>query len=129
MENDFYTIASFEFTAEAQVMKGRFESQGIEVFLKDEHTLDADPLISHAIGGVKLQVHVKDKATAIELYNELREYEVERQGNRVTCPNCEKNRVLIAPPRKNLLYMLFPFFEPTRYQCGECGEIFNKKAK
>lgn len=129
MENDFYTIASFEFTAEAQVLKGRFESQGIEVFLKDEHTLDADPLISHAIGGVKLQVHIKDKEEAIALYKELREYEVDRQGNRIICPNCQENRVLIAPPRKNLLYMLFPFFEPTRYQCGECGEVFNKKVK
>lgn len=128
MENDFYTVAAFEYTAEAQVMKGKFESQGIAVFLKDEHTLDADPLISNAIGGVKLQVHLKDKEAAIALYKEIREYEVDRYGNRIICPNCKKDRVLIAPPRKNLRYMLFPFFEPTRYLCGECGEIFNKKA-
>ncbi|WP_430411428.1 DUF2007 domain-containing protein [Kordia sp.] len=127
MENSFYTIAAFDYTAEAQVMKGKFMSQGIEVFLKDEHTLDADPLISHAIGGVKLQVHIKDKEEAMALYNELREYEVDRQGNRLTCPNCKENRVLIAPPLKKFLYLLFPFFEPTRYLCGDCGEIFKPK--
>lgn len=128
MENDFYTIAAFEYTAEAQVMKGKFESHGIAVFLKDEHTLDADPLISNAIGGVKLQVHIKDKEAAIALYKEIREYEVNRDGSRIVCPKCGEDKVLIAPPRKSLLYMLFPFFEPTRYMCGECGEIFNKKS-
>jgi hypothetical protein len=127
MKNDFYTVASFEYTAEAQVMKGKFMSEGIEVFLKDEHTLDTDPLVSNAIGGVKLQVHVQDKEAAIELYNELREYEVDRQRNRIICPNCNENKVLIAPPKKKLLYMLFPFFEPKRYMCNVCGEIFKPK--
>ncbi|QHI37902.1 hypothetical protein IMCC3317_32850 [Kordia antarctica] len=126
MNNEFYTIASFEYTAEAQVMKGKFMSEGIEVFLKDEHTLDVDPLVSHAIGGVKLQVHAKDRKQAIALYNELREYEVDRNRNRIICPNCESDRVLIAPPKKSLLYMLFPFFEASRYMCSNCAEIFKK---
>ena len=129
MKNDFYTVTSFEYTAEAQVMKGKFMSHGIEVFLKDEHTVDVDPLVSHAIGGVKLQVHLQDKEAAIELYNELREYEVDRRRSRIICPACEKDRVLIAPPRKNLLYMLFPFFEPKRYECANCGEIFKPVEK
>jgi len=123
-ENEFYTIAAFDYTAEAQVMKGKFMSHGIEVFLKDEHTLDTDPLISQAIGGVKLQVRGKDREEAIALYNELREYEVDRKGNRIICPNCGGNRVLIAPPKKSIRYLLFPFFEPARYQCSECNEIF-----
>jgi len=127
MENEFYTIATFEYTAEAQVMKGRFMSQGIEVFLKDQYTVDVDPMVSHAIGGVKLQVHAQDKEQGIALYNELREYEVDRKRNRVICPKCKGNRVLIAPSRKSLLYLLFPFFEPKRYLCNTCGEIFKPK--
>lgn len=125
-ENEFYTIAAFDYTAEAQVMKGKFMSHGIEVFLKDEHTLDADPLISQAIGGVKLQVRGKDRDEAIALYNELREYEVDKQGNRIVCPKCEGDRILIAPSKKSILYLLFPFFEPTRYQCSNCNEIFKR---
>ncbi|WP_420570795.1 DUF2007 domain-containing protein [Kordia sp.] len=126
MKNDFYTVASFEYTAEAQVMKGKFMSHGIEVFLKDEHTIDVDPLVSHAIGGVKLQVHLQDKEAAITLYNELREYEVDKHRVRIVCPNCGKNRIIIAPPKKSMLYLLFPFFEPKRYECIDCGEIFKK---
>ena len=127
MQNDFYTVATFEYSAEAQVMKGRFESQGIEVFLRDEYTIDTDPLVSHAIGGVKLQVHLQDKEAAIELYNELREYEKDRQGIRIICVNCGSNRVVIAPPKKSLYYLLFPFMEPKRYQCIDCHTIFKSK--
>jgi len=127
MQNDFHTVATFEYTAEAQVMKGRFESQGIEVFLRDEYTIDTDPMVSHAIGGVKLQVHLQDKEVAIELYNELREYEKDMKGNRIVCPNCEKNRIIIAPLKKSIFYMLFPFLEPKRYECIDCGEIFKPK--
>ncbi|MBC8755613.1 DUF2007 domain-containing protein [Kordia sp. YSTF-M3] len=126
MKNEFFTIAAFEYTAEAQVMKGKFMSQGIEVFLKDEYTVDVDPMVSHAIGGVKLQVHVNDKEQAIALYNELREYETDPRGNPISCPKCEGERILIAPSKKSILYLLFPFFEPNRYICSNCGEIFKK---
>jgi DNA-directed RNA polymerase subunit RPC12/RpoP len=126
MENEFFTIATFEYTAEAQVMKGRFMSQGIEVFLKDEYTVDVDPMVSHAIGGVKLQVHAKDSAAAIELYNEIREYETDPHGNPIACPECEGERILIAPSKKSIVYLLFPFFEPNRYICSNCNEIFKK---
>ncbi|AXG68501.1 hypothetical protein KORDIASMS9_00716 [Kordia sp. SMS9] len=124
MKNDFYTVTTFEYTAEARVMQGKFMSEGIEVFLRDQYTVDVDPFVSNAIGGVKLQVHLQDKEAAIALYNELREYEVDRKRNRIICPNCNENKVLIAPPKKNLLYLLFPFIEPKRYQCNVCGEIF-----
>ena len=126
MENEFYTIASFEYTAEAQVMRGKFMSEGIEVFLKDEHTIDVDPLVSHAIGGVKLQVHAKDREAGVALYNELREYETGPRGNPISCPKCEGERILIAPSKKSFIYLLFPFFEPNRYICSNCQEIFTK---
>ncbi|PXX31524.1 hypothetical protein [Arenibacter sp. ARW7G5Y1] len=57
MTPEFYTIAAFEFVADVQILKGRLESDGIPVFLRDENTLNSDPLISNAIGGVKLQVY------------------------------------------------------------------------
>ena len=127
MINEFYTVTTFEYTAEARVMQGKFMSEGIEVFLRDQYTVDVDPLVSNAIGGVKLQVHLQDKEAAIALYNELREYEVDRKRNRIICPNCNENKVLIAPPKKKLLYLLFPFFEPKVYLCNVCGETFKSK--
>jgi len=126
MENDFYTIASFEYSADAQILKGKLISEDIEVFLKDQYTVDTDPLVSHAIGGVKLQVHLNDKEKAIAIYNEFRKYETDANGNSISCPKCKEKRVLIAPPTKKIIYLLFPFFEPKQYECTNCGEIFKK---
>ena len=81
MENDFYTIASFEYSADAQILKGKLMSEDIEVFLKDQYTVDTEPLESHAIGGVKLQVNLHDQEKALAIYNEFREYETDANGN------------------------------------------------
>lgn len=123
MENEFYTVASFEYTADAQIIKGKLMSEGIEVFLRDEHTIDVDPMVSHAIGGVKVEVHIKDKEKAISIYNEVREYEKDAQGNPLVCRNCNEKRMIIAPLSKSFIYMLFPFFEKKKYQCNNCGQI------
>ncbi|WP_342662741.1 hypothetical protein [Gelidibacter mesophilus] len=57
MNNEtFTTVAVFQYSTEAQIIKGRLESDGIEVFLSDNLTIDTDPLVSNAIGGIKLKV-------------------------------------------------------------------------
>ena len=60
MEQLFTTIAVFTYCSEAKIIKGRLESEGIEVFLSDELTIDTDPLVSNAIGGVKLKVFTEN---------------------------------------------------------------------
>ena len=52
MRNEFYTITSSTYSADIQILRGKLESEGIPVFLKDENTINTDPLISDAIGGV-----------------------------------------------------------------------------
>ena len=95
MTPEFYTIAAFEFVADVQILKGMLESDGIPVFLRDENTLNSDPLISNAIGGVKLQVYYSDKEKATEIYNEVRAYAMDDQGNLRSCPNCNAQRMEI----------------------------------
>ena len=51
---DNYTIlTTFPYSTEAQITKSKLEAEGIKVMLLDEKTIDSDPLISQAIGGVK----------------------------------------------------------------------------
>lgn len=123
MEDKFYILAAFEFVADVQILKGKLESEGIAVFLKDENTLNSDPLISHAIGGVKLQVYTKDKERALEIYNEVRAYAIDDKGNPIVCPNCKARRSEAYYGRKNLFFKLFPFFEEKKYKCLNCGFI------
>ncbi len=123
MTNEFYTIGSFEYPADVQIIKGRLESEGIMVFLRDENTLNTDPLISQAIGGVKLQVYSKDKDKATAIYDEIRSYALDDHGDPVICPNCKAQRSEVYYARKGIFYKLFPFFEKKKYKCLQCNMI------
>lgn len=123
MEEKFYTVGSFEFVADVQIIRGKLESEGIAVFLRDENTINADPLISSAIGGVKLEVYTKDKDRAIKIYDEIRAYATDNDGNRIVCPNCKATKSEAYYERKSLFHKLFPFFEGRKYKCLNCGII------
>lgn len=60
-------MTSFTYPHEAYVIKSRLESDGIEVFLKDEYTVQVNNLYSNAIGGVKLLVKNSDFDRAYEI--------------------------------------------------------------
>tara|TARA_R110001606_G_scaffold101402_1_gene222534 strand:+ start:88 stop:465 length:378 start_codon:yes stop_codon:yes gene_type:complete len=125
MNDNFKILAVFNYSTEAHVTKSRLDSDGFETMLMDETTIDTDPLVSNAIGGVKLLVHKKDFEKAALVYNEIRTYQKDDEGNEISCPNCKSNRILVAQAqRKNIFYMLFPFFEKTRHICNDCKTIF-----
>ena len=126
MNQKFSTIASFDYPADVQILKGKLESEGIPVFLRDENTLNSDPLISNAIGGVKLQVYSEDKEKALAIYNEIRAYAIDDSGNPVECPNCKAQKSEAYYERKGLFNKLFPFFEKRKYKCLNCGMITNQ---
>jgi hypothetical protein len=123
---DHYTVlAAFPYSTEAQVTKAKLEAEGISVMLLDEKTVDSDPLISQAIGGVKLLVHNDNVKQALKIYNQIRVYEKDKNGDNIVCGNCESTKILIAEPlRKNIFFMLFPFFEKTKYRCNVCNTTF-----
>lgn len=123
MNQEFYTLGAFEYTADVQIIKGKLESEGIPVFLKDENTINTDPLISQAIGGVKLRVYSRDKDMALKIYNEIRSYALDKNGNLVTCPNCKAQRSEVYYSRKSFIHKLFPFLEKKKYKCLNCGMI------
>jgi hypothetical protein len=123
---DNYTIlTTFPYSSEAQITKSKLEAEGIRVLLLDEKTIDSDPLISQAIGGVKLLVYNDDAEEALKIYNRIRLYEKDNAGDAIVCPNCQSTKILTAElTRKNIFYMLFPFFEKTKFRCNVCNTIF-----
>ncbi|MFD2586557.1 DUF2007 domain-containing protein [Croceitalea marina] len=123
MGKDLVTLGSFEFLADVQIIKGKLESEGITVTLKDENTVGVEPFASNAIGGIKLQVYAVDKEKAQDIYNELRKYAVDENGNLVQCPNCKAQKSEVHYLRNTLFYKLFPFFEPKKYRCTNCEFI------
>ncbi len=125
MKDKYTVLEIFEFSSEAQVIKSKLEAEDIDAVLMDEKTIDSDPLISQAVGGVKLLVYNEDLQKARAIYDGIRHYHKDEEGNDIHCPQCNSTRILVAPlERKNMFYMLFPFFEKTRYICNDCNTIF-----
>ena len=123
MNVEFRTIGSFEFYADVLVIKGKLEAEGIPVFLRDEATVNSDPSLSSAMGGVRLQVYSSDWDRAKQIYDEVRGYATDSEGNLIVCPNCKATRSEIYYSRKNMFYKLFPFFESKKYRCLQCNFI------
>ena len=134
MQDTFVTIARFQYSSEAEIMKGRLESDGIRVFLKDNITIDTDPLVSNAIGGIKLKVLAKDEETAREILQSIQNYSVDNEGEPITCPNCGKNRIELystITDFKSLVSFLIGFITGTlpfstryQYKCEDCNTEF-----
>jgi hypothetical protein len=69
--NEWVTIATFNYTHQAALLKGRIESDGFLCNIKDELIVNTNPLYSNAIGGVKVQVRDCDVQNVIPLLKEL----------------------------------------------------------
>lgn len=52
----FIVICTYDNYIPAHIALGRLQSENINCYLQDEYTVTIDPLISNAIGGIKLLV-------------------------------------------------------------------------
>ncbi|OAB80029.1 putative signal transducing protein [Cochleicola gelatinilyticus] len=135
MSNTFTTIATFVYSSEAKIIKGRLESEGIDAFLQDDLTIDTDPLVSNAIGGVKLRVRTEDTIKAKHIIASINPYSVNDQGEDIECPNCKSTKINYfthITSVKTLLAFLFgflfgglPFYTKYEYTCVRCKTKFS----
>lgn len=135
MENTFTTIATYQYSSEAQIIKGRLLSEGIEAFLADAVTIDTDPLVSNAIGGVKLKVPTRDVAKAKEILQSISTYSLDDAGAPVVCPNCNSAQTNLFTTVSDLrslgafligfLFGTLPFYTKYEYRCANCNHKFN----
>jgi len=75
-------IASFAYPTDPVyiLLVARLRHEGIEHAMADEITINADPLLSQAIGGVKVKVHVSDMARAREIYEAILQEQQQDEG-------------------------------------------------
>ncbi len=67
MTDKFITVLTVTYPHELAIIKGLLESEEIECRIQDELTTQVNPLLSNAIGGVKLQVNEKDLEKTVEI--------------------------------------------------------------
>lgn len=66
---NFVVIASYDNYVPAHIAMGRLQEEGINCWLQDEYTVTIDPLLSNAVGGIKLMVTEPQAERALEILN------------------------------------------------------------
>ena len=123
---DLVTVKTFDSYFVANIILGRLHAEGVECYLKDEVTVTIDPILTNAIGGIKLVVRKENAATVKKI---LDSYDAQYLLA-ATCPQCGEHAFsYIAKPGVTnfltaILTTLFASYAVAPnyvYQCGHCG--------
>ena len=123
---DLVILQTFDNYFNANIQLTRLRSSGVECYLKDEYTVTIDPLLSNAIGGIKLLVR-RSEENKIRML--LREMNAESES-KLLCPKCGCHKFNLVPKRstENLLTAISTWFFSSYavsvdniYQCTNCG--------
>ena len=127
---EFFILQSFNNYIDAHLLMTRLESENIECWLQDENTVTITPILTNAVGGIKLLVKKEDFARAVEIFRET-------ENNRkqaIECPNCKGHNIeLVSTPRKatNWISAIATFFlgdyaltVDKVYHCFDCKHEF-----
>jgi hypothetical protein len=135
MEDIFELIGSYQYSSEAIIIKGKLESEGIEVFMRDNYTVDANPLYSNAVGGVKLFINSNDYLKAKEVIAQVSQYSLDDNSELLKCPNCGAEQIEMVTSIKDLkslsVYIFslllgsLPFYSKHKHKCRKCNFEFN----
>jgi hypothetical protein len=63
----FVLLQSFDNYIPAHIAMGRLKDEFINCYLQDENTVTIDPLLSNAIGGIKLMVESSQAERALDI--------------------------------------------------------------
>lgn len=94
---NFVIAAVFDNYINAHVTLGRLQEEHINCWLKDENTVTIDPILTNAVGGIKLMVAEPQIERALALMAaDRQEYQQQHP-----CPQCGSQNIdLVSTPRK-----------------------------
>ena len=119
-------LKTFDNYFSANIWLTRLQDAGIHCFLLDENTVTIDPILTNAIGGIKLAVSQEDEPTARDM---LLAFEQEYRRS-ARCPRCGSDQFLQVPKRNagnmltavlTWLFSSFAISAEQVYQCQQCS--------
>lgn len=125
---ELVTIRTFSNYFSANILLTKLRDAGIQCFLKDEHTVTIDPLLTNAVGGIKLVINKDDSQEVFEL---LRQFDEEYRRNAV-CPKCGSHNIELVPEQTpanmitailSWLFSSYAVSVENVYKCGNCGYV------
>ena len=128
---EFVQLRSFDNYIEANIVLGMMQQSNINCHLKDEYLVTIDPLLSPAVGGMKLMVHNSQIERAWGLMNKAEENYLKS----ISCPVCKKHSLTIVQVTKKYKSKLAAFasmllngqsIETKKlYKCTACNYDFS----
>ena len=127
---DFVILQSFNNYLDAHLLMAKLESEDIQCWLQDENTVTLYPILTNAVGGIKLFVNKNDLSRARQIF-----WEVENNRKKIIeCPKCKGHNIeLVSTPRKaaNWFSAILTFFlgdyalaVDKVNHCFDCGNEF-----
>jgi hypothetical protein len=135
MEEQFQLVGRYQYSSEAIIYKGKLESEGIKVYIRDNNIVDSNPLYSNAVGGIKLFVKEEDLEKAQLILSEVSKYSIDENNLLIKCPKCNAEQVDMVTSIKDIksflaflfsvLIVIMPFYSKYKYKCQSCKFEFN----
>lgn len=135
MEEQFQLVGRYQYSSEALIFKGKLESEGIEVYIRDNNIVDSNPLYSNAVGGIKLFVKSEDFEKAQLVLSDVSQYSLNENNQLIKCPKCNAEQVEMVTSIKDIrsflaflfsvLVVYMPFYSKHKYKCQSCKFEFN----
>ena len=135
MEEQFKLIGRYQYSSEAIIYKGKLESEGLEVYIRDNNIVDSNPLYSNAVGGIKLFVKSEDFEKAQLVLSDVSQYSLNENNQLIKCPKCNAEQVEMVTSIKDIrsflaflfsvLVVYMPFYSKHKYKCQSCKFEFN----
>lgn len=128
-----YTLVNtYDNYIDANLHLMQLQEEGINCWLKDEHTVTIDPILTNAIGGIKLMVHETQTERATDLLRTI----INKAKHNKSCIYCNSLNVeYIVTNRKasNWFSAIFTFVlgdmaigAKKVYHCFDCGKEFDE---
>ena len=124
---DFRPVYVFTNYIDAHIVLGQLQNSSIRCWLKDENTVTINPVLTNAIGGIKLMVAEEDLEDAKTI---LADWEQEKKKS-YACAKCGGHNIeYVSTPRKisNWISAVLTFFlgnyaltTDKVYHCFDCG--------
>lgn len=128
----FVPLRTFDNYIEANIVMNMLIASGINAHLKDELTITIDPLLSPALGGMKLMVHYSQIERAWELLEDAEQQYLKS----IPCPVCKAHSLSIVSITKKYTCRLSALINMLisgksvelikKYQCANCGYDFKE---
>jgi hypothetical protein len=129
---DYIQLRSFDNYIEANIVLNMLQHENINCHLKDEHIITIDPLLSPALGGIKLMIHHSQVERAWDMMDKAEQNFLKT----VPCPVCKMHALKIVSITKKHSCKLSALasmilngnsVEVTKiYRCSHCGYDFKE---